>query len=881
MSWLNRFGSILRRGQIERELTEELEHHIELKTQENIEAGMPPDEARCAALRAFGGVEQKKEECRDADRLRWLEDLFRDLQYGLRQLRRNPGFTAVAVLTLALGIGATTAIFSYIDAWVIKPLPYPHSDRLMIFESHNTKTGWTANGLTSTASFLDFKRQTTSFDKVAMWAVWEYNLTGNGPPILMEGGKVSWNYFNALGAKPLLGRTFTSDEDRPGTGHVAILSEGLWRSRYGGDPKIIGRNINLADEAYTVVGVMPANFQFPLMGVANLWTPLALTDQQRADRSSSFFSAFGLLKPGVTPAQAGAECAAIFTRLEKQFPATNADLTLLVGSMKRQIAREEGGPELMICLVIVGFILLIACANVANLMLARATNRAKEFALRSALGAPRSRLLRQLLAESVLLFFFGGAAGLVVSVAVVRWNYSQIPAHIRGYLVNFGRVDLDVTTFLFTAGIVLLCGIICGLAPAYEHSKHEVNPTLKEAAGQASGGRHSARLRRAFVVTEITLAVIVLISTALLVKSFVISVHSSPGFNPNNMMVAQLALPKTKYPEAWQQREFGQNVLARLRSLPQVQSVGAASSVPFGGFGRSVEVEAADKPAPQPGERRNATFTSVSGNYFSAMQMPLIKGRLLNSSDAQGGPPVAVIDRTMAQDLWPGEDPIGRQLRFGEQHTVCTVVGVVNYAKLYNLRSRPEWQMYVSLAQFPSATFGFIVRTTAGPSSIAGAVRNAIWSVDREQPISSVEQLTTLISIANTGYVSLARILVFFSALAMFLGMIGIYGLMSDQVSRRTHEIGIRVALGASPPQVLRMVVGQGLKLALIGVIAGVIFALGTSRLLAAELYQVSPNDPLTFVAVPLFFTIVALLACYVPARRAMKVDPLVALRNE
>ncbi|HEV2499877.1 MAG TPA: ABC transporter permease [Terriglobia bacterium] len=876
-----RLRALFRRGAVEADLSDELRFHYEQEVEKHVNAGLSRQEAQRQAALSFGGIEQTKEECRDARGIRFIETILQDVRYGLRQLRRNPGFTAIAVITLALGIGGTSAIFTYINAWIIKPLPYPHSERLMVFESHNTKIGWTTYGLNSTASFMDFKRQQTSFEKLTLWAGWEFNLTGNGPPILMDGGRVSWNFFDALGAKPLLGRTFTPGEDRTGADDVAILSEGLWRSRYGGDPKIIGRSIIIGDEAYTVVGVMPAAFQFPLMGIANLWTPLALTDKQRADRGSSFFNAFGLLKAGVTEKQALAECATIYARLDKQFPATNRDLTLQVNSMRWEIAREEGAPELMICFVIVAFILLMACANVANLMLARATNRAKEFALRSALGASRGRLARQLLAESVLLFFFGGAAGVFVGVLGVHWIDAQIPAHIRGFLVNYGHVNLDLTTLAVTMGIALLCGLAFGVAPAREHSKHEVNQSLKEAGSQSSGTKASVRLRRVFVVAEITLAVVVLITTALLVKSFIVSVRLGPGFNAANVMVAQLALPRTKYSEDWQRRQFGEEALRRIRALPQVESAGAASSVPFGGFGQSVEAEAADRPSPQPGERRGAHFTAVSTNYFSVMQIGFLKGRPFTSADSQGNFPAVIIDRTMARDLWPHEDPIGREIRFGEQHTVCRVVGVVNDVKWWNLRQRPEWQMYVPLAQFPSATFGFVVRTAAEPLSVARLVRNAIWAVDRDQPISSVERLKTLIDIVDTGYRTVANMLVFFAALAMFLGVIGIYGVMSEQVSRRTHEIGIRMALGARRPQVLGMILGEGLKLALIGVAIGVAIALGASRLLAAELYGVRPNDPFTFVAAPVMFTAVALLASYVPARRATKVDPMVALRQE
>jgi predicted permease len=878
MNWMKQ---LLSRRRLYNDLSDEIHAHLEEKIEELVAGGMSRNKASAAARREFGNVTLIEERSREIWRWPSIEDFFMDLRHGLRILRKSPGFTAVAVLTLALGIGANTAIFSYVNAWIIKPLPYPQAYRLMVFESHDKKKGWTREGLTSTASFLDFQKQNTSFEQIAMWTGWNFNLTGDGTPALVEGGRVSWNYFDTLDVNPMLGRTFTPDEDRPGAGHVAILGQGLWESRFAGERKIIGRNITIDGESYIVVGVMPGTFQFPLMGLANLWTPLALADKERTDRGSSRFTAFGRLKPGVTPERAAAESGAIFGRLEMQFPQNNTNLTLLVSSMTDEIARREGAPELMICLAIVGLILMIACANVANLMLARATNRKKEFAVRGALGATRRRLARQLLTESLLLFFFGGVAGALFGFWGVRWIGFEIPGHIRGYLVNYGRVDLDSTTLGFTLGIALLCGLVFGFAPAYENSRHNLNRTLKEASGQASDSKRSARLRRTFVAAEIALAVIVLISTSLLVKSFIISVRSSPGYNPANLMVAQLALPKTKYGQESRVRNFSEDVLARIHALPQVVSVGAASSVPFGGFGGWAEVEAAERMVPQPGERVGAQFTAVSTDYFSAMQIELVKGRVFNSADAEGNSPSVIINETLAREFWPNEDPIGQELRFGEQHTVCTIVGVVEDIKMYQLRPRPERQMYVPLAQFPSATLGFVVRTAGNSTTMAAAIRDTIWAVDRDQPISSIEPLETLMAIVDAGNRVLTKLMVFFGTLAMFLGGIGIYGVMSDQVSQRTHEIGIRTALGASPPQVVGLVIGQGLKLTLIGVAVGVLCALGATRALATMLYQVTPNDPLTFIGVPIVFAVVSTAACYVPARRAMRIDPMVALRYE
>ena len=805
--------------------------------------------------------------------------LWQDLRYGVRMLAKNRAFTAVAILTLALGIGANTAIFSCINAWIIKPLPYPQSERLMVFATHDQKNGWTSEHVTSPADFFDFQKQNTSFEQSVAWAGASLNLTGDGRPELVDGGRVTWNFFDTLGAKPILGRTFTPDDDHSGAPHVAIVSQGLWQGRYAGDPKIIGRNIAIGGEAYTVVGVMPGTFQFPLMGVANLWTPLALTDKQRADRNGTWLPAFGRLKPGVTSGQAEAEMAVLFAGLEKQFPQTNMNLTWLVNSMTWDIRRKEGAPELMICFVIVGLVLLIACTNVANLLLARATGRTREFAVRGALGASKERLAQQLLTESLLLFLLGGAAGTLFGFWGMKLIESWIPGHIRGYLLNYGHVDLDLTTLAFTMGIALLCGLVFGLVPAFESAKLDVNHALKEAAGQASGSSRSAWLREVFVAAEIALAVVVLISATLLVKSFIISVRSSPGFNPSNVLTAQLALPRTKYTQDTQLRSFSEEALERIRALPEVASAGVASHVPFGGFGQGIAFEVVGRPL-QPGERLGAPFTAVSRDYFSTMQIGLVKGRLFDSTDAYGSSPSVIVSQTMAQQIWPGEDPIGKKLQIGEQRTVGTIVGVVNDAKMSQLRERRGWHIYVPMAQFPSRTLAYAVRTAGDATTMATAIRDAIWSVDRDQPVSSAP-METLIATVDAGYRVVTKLMVFFAALAMFLGAIGIYGVMAHLVSQRIHEIGIRMALGASPAQVMRMVIGQGLKLELIGVAIGVLVALGAARALTTELYQVTPSDPATFIGVPVLFALVAVAACYIPARRGMRVDPLVALRYE
>lgn len=809
-----------------------------------------------------------------------MKALWQDLAYALRILHKSPAFAAIAIVTLALGIGANTAMFSFVDAWVIKPIPYPQPDRLMVLEAHNIKKGWTQDAVTSTADFLDFQKQTTSFTQTAAWTSWSFNLTGNGQPALVDGARVSWNFFDTLGVKPLLGRAFTAAEDAAGAPHVAILSEGLWKGRYAADPNIIGRRIQINNESYAVVGVMDGKFGFPLLGISNIWTPLALTDKERADRDSAWFDSFGRLKAGVTEQQAAAETTTIFAQLAKQYPKSDTDQTMLLSPMITEIGREEGVPQVMISMWIVALILLIACANVANLMLARATQRTKEMAVRSALGATRTRLVRQLVTESLLLFFCGGIGGVLCGMWGVAWIESLVPDRIRGYLVNYGYVNLDLTTLSFTLAIALACGLIFGLAPAFETSGMDLNTALKEASGKASRSGRGARLRKVFVAGEIALAVVVLISTTLLVKSFIISATSSPGFNANNLMTAQLLLPKTKYTSDAMSRNFSDAALERIRALPGVTTAGVASAIPFGGSGQSYEVEAVGQPAPLPGEQLGADWAAVSPDYFAAMQIHLLKGRVFTPSDVSGSGNVAVIDQTLAKQFWPHEDAVGQKLTFGPEHVACTIVGIVNDVKMYDVRGRPAREMYVPLGQFPSNALGFVARTAVNPDTISDAMRASVWAIDKDQPVS-MSDLQTLMYTQDAGNRVLVKMMVAFGVLALFLCAIGIYGVMAHNVAQRTHEIGIRMALGASPGRVMKMVVRQALALTFVGIAIGIGGAFAVTRSLASDLYQVKANDPATFIGVAVVFMLVAVAACYIPARRAMRVEPVIALRYE
>ena len=878
---LMRLRALFRRKAVEGEMNDELRFHFEQHVKKLVEAGMPREAAQRQARLEFGGDDQIKEECREARGVNLLESLAQDIRYGLRTLRKAPGFTAVAILTLALGIGANTAIFSYINAWLIKPLPYPHVDRLVILLSHDKKKGGTGDGVSSTADFCDYQAQNSSFEALVPYASWYFNLTGDGPPDRILGGLVGWDFFQTLGAHPMLGRTFLQQEAQPASSHVAIISRGLWESRFAADPRIIGRAVTIQGETYSIVGVMPADFQYPLMGVANMWAPLALDDKQRSDRETSWFQAFGRMKPGVTQQQAGAELSSFTDRLEKLYPQSNTNQTMVLSPMLFEIGKNEGAQEVLACFWIVGLVLLIACANVANLMLARASRRTKEFALRGTLGASRGRLIRQLLTESLLLFIAGGAAGTLFGLWGIHWIESSIPDRIRGYIVNYGRANLDFTTLAYTFGIAVSCGIVFGLAPAFGSSGVDLNRSLREASGQIPGSRLARRLRSTFVAGEIALAVVVLICTVLLVRDSIRAIYGDLGFQPHNLMVTALAIPPAKYKTPAAMRNFHDQVVARVQALPDASSADTSEYLPFSESNQVKVIHIVGRPPAEPGEELGAEYSAITPGYMHTMQIPVIRGRTIESGDGPDSQRVVVINETLMHQQFAKQDPLGQQLEVGDSHDVVTIVGVVHDVKLFSLTDRPMREIYVPATQFPSGSMSIVARSDRPTSDLAKEIRSAVWSVDSEQPVSVVRAMDDVITERNSGDRILAQMLVFFGVLALLLGAIGIYGVTAHSVQQRVHEIGIRMALGASSGQVLRMIVGQGLKLALVGIACGLLVAVGAARAMASILENVKPSDPLTFLAVPTIFLVVALAACYIPARRGARVDPMVALKYE
>ena len=877
----SRLRSLFRRDAVENDLDAELGFHFDEHVAKLEKSGLSHEDALRQARLEIGTADSVKEEHRDARGIRPLENLTQDLAYGLRILRKSPGYAIIAILTLALGIGANAAIFSFIEAWVIKPLPYPRADRLMVLQSHNLKQGWTSTQVPSAADFLDYQKQNTSFEQLAIWSPWQYNITGDGRPDRVDGGLVGWNFFQTIGVEPIMGRTFIEQEGQPANSHVAIISRGLWESRFAGDPKIIGRGITLQDGTYTIVGVLPSKFQFPILGIANVWTPLALDDKGRAERNTSWFSAFGRLKPGVTEEHANAEAAAISARLVQQYPVSDADMQIQIRSLASRIGENEGTPQLEVSFWVVGLVLLIACANVSNLMLARASRRTKEFAVRGALGATRGRLIRQLVTESAMLFLVGGAFGTFVAHGILTTIDRGFPDRIRGYLINYGHVDLDVTALAYTFGIAVFCGVVFGLVPAFQSSGLDVNRTLKEASGQLAGNRHVARTRRIFVGAQIALAVVVMICTALLVESFVHMTFDRMGFNSTNLMTGELVLPKARYSSDADIRNFYDRALVRIQSLPEVVSASASQYVPFGDASQSKPIHVAGRPPEQPGDRIAAQYSAITPSYFETMQIPVLRGRGIASSDGPDAPKSVVINETLARQQFPDTNPIGRVIEIGDDHVPHTIVGVVGEVKRWSMKAEPERQMYVSAAQEPSPYMALVVRTTRDAPTLGTAIRDAIWSVDPDQPVSQVRTYDDLISEQNTGYRTLSSLFAFFGVLSLLLGAIGIYGVMASAVEQRLHEIGIRMALGASPSSVIRMMLRFGLTIAAVGVAIGLIVAAAASKGLTVILYKVNGLDPLTFLGVGLLFALVTAAACYIPARRGANVDPMEALRCE
>jgi putative ABC transport system permease protein len=878
----------------ELEIIEELSHHLQERYEQEQSRGATEEEAQREVLEELDAPELLGREFRRVERrvpqnpvvmgmdarTSVMGDVAQDLRYGLRMLWKNPGFTIVAVLALALGIGANSAIFSVVNTVLLQPLPYKNPAQLVMLWENATHLGFPKN-TPSPANFLDWRRQNTVFTGMAAMAPKNFNLTGVGEPERLDGRRVSANLFDLLGVQPRLGRGFLPQEDTPGS-HVVILSHGLWQRRFGSDPRIIGQTLNLNGESYSVVGVMPPGIDLPGFGNWNdqLWVPIAFPSEEAQSRGNHYLEVIARMKPGVRLNQAKAEMETIAARLAQQYPAENLRIGTVVNPLHEEVVGEIR-PALLVLLGAVGFVLLIACANVANLLLARAAVRQKEIALRLALGASRSRLTRQFLTESVLLAILGAAVGLIFAVAGLRILKTFIPDTIS----QANSIGIDARVLLFTAFVAVVTGLIFGLAPATQASNFNLNETLNEGGRDAVGGSKGARLRGLLVIAEVAVSFVLLIGAGLLINSFFHLRNLDPGFRADHLLTAKIDLPELKYPDQEHRIPFLDEVLRRVMALPGVQSAAIAGNLPLTYDGDSMYIAVEGIPDPPTDQRLDVIYRAIGPGYFSTMGIPLVSGRDFTEQDTTETGYKVVVSEKLAQHFWPGQDPIGKRLKPGSTTSDAPwreVIGVVKDVRQNDFLAAPKMQMYMSYRQLKSlAPNALVVRARVEPMSLAKELRNAVWAVDKDQPVSNIDTMEHIVAGAVARQRFSTMLLGIFATLALMLAAVGIYGVMSYSVAQRTHEIGIRMALGARRRDVLKMTVKQGLKLVVMGVAIGLVAAFVLTRVMTSLLFGVSATDPITFVSIPLVLMGVAMLASYIPALRATKVDPMVALRAQ
>ena len=807
-----------------------------------------------------------------------MSSFLKELRHASRSLLNRPGFTAVVVLVLALGIGANTAFFSVMNAVLLRALPYPDPDRLVMVWEDVSALGFPRN-TPAPANYLDWKVQSTVFEKMAAYDHQSSNLTGRGEPERIDGERVSADLFSLLGVAPALGRAFLPEEDRAGAPSVAVLSDGLWRRRFGADPDLVGRTISLDSRPVLVVGVMPRGFHFPSRK-SEIWVPLAMDQEESANRGGHYLEVVARLAPGASLSQAQAEMEAIAARLQKDYPRTNTNVGAVVVPLHEELVGESR-PALLVLLGAVGFVLLIACANVANLLLARAASREREMAVRAALGAGRGRLIRQLLTESLILSLTGGAAGMGLSA----WGAQFLGSLAPESLAPLPGPGLEKSVLAFCLGLSLLTGFLFGIGPALQVSRVDLIEQLKQGGLSRGSGRN--RMRGVLVVSEIALALLLLAGAGLMLKSFARLRSQDPGFRPDRSLTMRMILSEAKYPGAAQRRAFYDRLLEKVASLPGVESQAMVSFLPLTFTGGHYSFSIEGSPVEVAANLPTAVYRAVSPQYFQTLGIPLFRGRGFTDQDWEGTSPVVVIDRILAERFWPGEDAVGKRLKLGESDSSQpwqTVVGVVGNVRQIQLSAELKPEIYVSYHQEGSifaAPRDLVVRTAGDPEALTATVRSQVWEVDPDQPVSDIQTMNQILA-ANLSRPRFSSLLLgAFAGAALLLSAVGIYGVISYLTEQRTRELGIRAALGADRRDILKLVVGTGLRLTLAGVLLGLAGALALGRLLSSLLYGVSASDPLTLAGVTLLLASVSILAAYLPARRALRVDPVVALRCE
>ena len=879
-----RLAMLARRKRFDHEMDDEIRLHLELREKEHADRGFSVEEAHMAARKNFGNALAVREVSHESWGWAWIEHLAQDLKFAFRMLRKAPGFTAIAILTLALGIGANTAIFSVVYGALLAPLPYQNPSRLIVLNETTPKVG---NVSVSYANFLDWRKTSRMFSEMADVTQVGFNLAGVSQPEAITGDAVSPNFLSMLGVRPIIGRDFEASEEKSGTAPVVLLSYSLWQTHFGSDTGVVGRSVMLDGRGYTIVGVLPADFRS--LDKADVLEPIGawITDNKdeandRGDRGDTVV--IGRLAPGVTLTQAQAEMNAITAELAKEYPLDNGQ----GGAALQTIGNAFIGdmqPEILVLFAAVMFVLLVACANVANLFLVRGAARNKEIALRIAFGASRSRIIRQMLTESFVLAFLGGALGVALAVAGIRGLTSLITVGALGG----ADISLNGTVLLFTGGVVVAAAFLFGLAPAMQSTKPDVQSELKEGARTTSASTAQHRLRAILASAEIALALVLLIGAGLMMKSLYKLLSVNPGFQPEHVLTMEMDLRTQQYAKDPAILNFWQQVLDRTQALPGVESAATGTAVPLTGTHYRADITIEGMPLPKPGSYPHPDTHVVSPGYMTTLGIPLLRGRAFTNADNEHGAKVGMINAKLAEQYFPHSDPIGKRFMFGQlAHATAanppiwiTIVGVVADNKLYGLANPSRLEVYTPMRQSPFSHMNLLIKSRVNPAAMISEVRGAVASIDRDQPIFAISTMTDVRNSSVSGRSTTLILLGAFSALALVLAAIGIYGVISYSVAQRTHEIGIRVALGAQRRDVSRMVLGQGGKIALAGIVIGLAASFGLTRLMSSLLFSVSASDPLTFAAVAILLVFVAMLACYLPARRAMNVDPMVALRYE
>jgi putative ABC transport system permease protein len=875
---MNRLSRLFHRRKQDAQLDSELRFHVEQQTAENIAAGMNPDEARRRDLAQFGGLEYIKKESRDARGVHFLETFAQDIRFALRMLRKSPGFTTVAILTLALGIGANTAIFSMAYAFLVRPLSLPNLDRVAAVSDGRYDRS------ISPANYLDLRAQSKSFAALAAYKQEDVNLTGEGVPERLYGSRVTANFFDVTRMTPQLGRTFLSEEDEAGRGQVAILGHGLWEQRFSGDASVLGKTIDLNGQRCTIVGVMPRDFDFP--APTDVWMPLAMGATERADRKNASLAAIGLLKAGISLERAQTEGATIASRLAATYPQPDKDLTIraipLVESVEGSITRAYS----FLLLAAVGIVLLIACSNIANLQLARSVARQQEFAVRAALGARRWTIARLLLVENVFMAILGGAA----SIGLARWSLnlmrSSMPADIARLIPGWYQIRLDSRALVYTLAIAVVSGLLAGWMPALAAPRAALNESLKE-GGRSGIGRSRQRLRRTFVVAQIVVALVLVTAATLMVNGFRRLVKVQESYSPKHMLIMAVNLPDSRYKTPADRVLFYNQALDKLRSIPGVAAAETFYTIPLSNNGTQWTNFGVESRAPASSQRQypRAILQQISPGYLRTLNISLMGGRAFTDADRESSQPVAMVSQNLARSYWPGSNPIGRHVRIGgpdSKQPWLTVVGVTNDV-LYDWTDQlPELAIYVPYTQSPPAETLLAIRSNGPPAAnFAKPARAAIASIDPDLPPFSVMPLSQAIYESIVGLAFVGDMMAVLGVIALVIALVGVYGVMAYTVAERTHEFGVRMALGAQPRGILWLVSRQGAFLAAIAIAIGLPLAIVIARLLHGLIFGASAMDWSVFGGIAALLAIVVLFACYIPARRAMKVDPMVALRYE